>query len=146
MSSTSAVLSRSPLRRRLRVGLGAFFIVAGVAHFVAPQLYDPMMPSWLPEASHRPLIYLSGGAEIAGGVGVLIPRFRRVAAWGLVLLLIAIFPANVHVALDPVAGDEFGFSSTMLWWRLPFQAVFLAWVWWTCLHPAAWERDREKLP
>ncbi len=124
----------SPLRRRLRHGLGAFFIVAGLAHFVAPHVYDPMMPPWLPEASHRPLIYLSGAAEIAGGVGVLLTRFRRAAAWGLIALLIAIFPANLHVALDPAAGADFGFSQTVLWLRLPFQAVFIAWIWWTCLH------------
>jgi uncharacterized membrane protein len=126
----------SPLRRRLRGGLGAFFIIAGLAHFVAPHLHDPMMPSWLPASSQRPLIYLSGAAEIAGGVGVLLPRFRRAAAWGLIALLVAIFPANLHVALDPAAGADFGFSQAVLWLRLPFQALFIAWVWWTCLRPA----------
>ncbi len=123
------------LRRRLRLGLGAFFIVGGLAHFVAPHAYDPMMPPWLPAASHRPLIYLSGLAEFAGGIGVLTPRFRRPAAWGLLALLVAIFPANLHVALDPSAGADFGFSQAVLWLRLPFQALFIAWVWWTCLRP-----------
>ena len=127
----------SALRRRLRAGLGAFFIVAGLAHFAAPHLYDPMMPSWLPAESHRPLIYLSGLAELAGGIGVFTPRFRRPAAWGLIALLVGIFPANLHVALDPAAGEAFGFSRTALWLRLPFQGVFVAWVWWTCLRPAA---------
>ncbi|MCU0794280.1 MAG: DoxX family membrane protein [Opitutaceae bacterium] len=126
---------RRILRARLRRGLGVFFIVAGLAHFVAPHLYDPMMPDWLPAASHRPLIYLSGLAELAGGIGVFTTRFRRAAAWGLIALLVAIFPANLHVALDPAAGAAFGPSQTLLWLRLPFQALFIAWVWWTCLLP-----------
>ncbi len=133
-ASDAASADRHPiLRRRLRHGLGAFFIVAGVAHFVAPHLYDPMMPDWLPAASHRPLIYLSGLAELAGGIGVFTTHFRRAAAWGLIALLIAIFPANLHVALNPAAGEAFGPSQTVLWLRLPFQAAFIAWVWWTCL-------------
>lgn len=121
------------LRRRLRVGLGVFFVVGGLAHFAAPHLYDPMMPPWLPW--HRPLIYLSGLAELAGGIGVLTMRFRRPAAWGLIALLFAIFPANLHVALDPAAAAEFGFSQSILWLRLPVQALFIFWVWWTCLRP-----------
>lgn len=123
------------LRRRLRYGLGAFFIVAGFAHFVAPRLYNPMMPDWLPTTSHRPLIYLSGLAEPVGGIGVLTARLRRAAAWGLIALLVVIFPANLHVALNPAAGAQFGPSQSVLWLRLPFQAVFIAWVWWTCLRP-----------
>ena len=131
----------SVLRRRLRHGLGAFFIVGGIAHFVAPHLYDPMMPDWLPAASHRPLIYISGIAELAGGIGVLTTRFRHAAAWGLIALLVAIFPANLHVALNPAAGADFGPSQTVLWLRLPFQAVFIAWVWWTCLAAHAGKRS-----
>ena len=127
---------REKIRRRLRNGLGAFFIVAGAAHFLAPHLYDPMMPGWIAAEAHRPLIYLSGAAEVAGGVGVLTSRFRRAAGWGLIALLLAIFPANLHVALDPVAGSDFGVSQTVLWLRLPFQALFIMWVWWTCLRPA----------
>lgn len=133
---TSDADRHAALRRRLRLGLGAFFIIAGLAHFAAPHLYDPMMPDWLPAASHRPLIYVSGAAELAGGVGVLLPAFRRAAAWGLIALLVAIFPANFHVALDPAAGADFGFSQTILWLRLPFQAAFVIWVWWSCLRPA----------
>ena len=134
---TTAPDRHAVLRRRLRHGLGAFFIVAGLAHFVAPHLYDPMMPDWLPAASHRPLIYFTGLAELAGGIGILTTRFRRAAARGLVALLVAIFPANLHVALDPAAGEAFGPSQAVLWLRLPFQAVFIAWVWWTCLRPRA---------
>ncbi len=133
-----ATTDRHPvLRRRLRAGLGLFFIIAGVAHFVAPQLYDPMMPDWLPAATHRPLIYVSGLAELAGGIGIFTTRYRRAAAWGLVALLLVIFPANLHVAMNPAAGEAFGPSQTVLWLRLPFQAMFIAWVWWTCLARGA---------
>ncbi|MAT68949.1 MAG: DoxX family protein [Planctomycetaceae bacterium] len=108
--------------------LAAFFIGAGAMHFVSPEIYVPMIPPYLPWP--LTLVYLSGVAEIAGGAGVLIPRLRRAAGWGLVALLIAIFPANIHIAMNdiPVAGHD------VPWWghavRLPFQLVFIAWVVW----------------
>lgn len=134
----------SALRDRLRVGLGVFFIVAGLAHFVMPGVYETMMPPWLPAPAA--LIAISGVAEIAGGIGVLTPRFRRPAAWGLIALLIAIFPANLHVAVDGTAGDAFSAATgdlprALLLLRLPFQAVFIVWVWWTCLRPPAGARQ-----
>lgn len=124
------------LRRRLRFGLGGFFIVAGLAHFVVPGVYATMMPPWLPAPTV--LIALSGVAEVAGGIGVFTCRFHRSSAWGLIALLVAIFPANLHVALNPSAGEAFsaaagGLSQTLLILRLPFQAVFIWWVWWSCL-------------
>lgn len=126
------------LRQRLRVGLGVFFIVAGLAHFAMPRVYETMMPPWLP--AHAALIAISGLAELAGGVGVLTKRFRRSAARGLIALLVVIFPANLHVALDPSAGDAFSTATidlprVLLLLRLPVQALFIAWVWWTCLRP-----------
>lgn len=111
--------------------LALFMIVAGVNHFLAPEIYLGMMPVWLPAKEVANLI--SGAAEIAGGIGLLIPCLRRAAAWGLITLLVAVFPANVHVALQ---GHMVGFESAspaLLWLRLPFQAVFIAWVWWVGL-------------
>lgn len=108
--------------------LAAFFIGAGVLHFVVPDAYLPMVPPYLP--APLALVYLSGAAEIAGGVGVLVPRLRRAAGWGLIALLVAVFPANIHIAMNdiPVAGRD------VPWWghviRLPFQLVFIAWVAW----------------
>jgi uncharacterized membrane protein len=114
--------------------LALFFIVAGVNHFLAPDLYLAMMPSWLPVKAAANLV--SGAAEIAGGIGLLIFRLRRPAAWGLIALLVAVFPANLHVALQ---GHMTGLDAPawVLWLRLPFQAVFIAWVWWVGL-----KRDR----
>ena len=111
--------------------LAVFFVVAGANHFRAPGVYLGMMPPWLPwpEAMNA----ISGAAEILGGLGLLVPRARRFAGWGLVALLVAVFPANLHVAL---AGrmPGFGFSPLTLWLRLPFQLLFIAWVWWVALR------------
>ena len=111
--------------------LAGFFIVAGANHFRDAAFYLPMMPDWLPW--HLRLIQLSGAAEILGGIGVLVPFTHRAAGWGLIVLLVAVFPANLHLALTggPVAGMNV--PGWALWARLPLQAVFLAWVWWTTL-------------
>jgi uncharacterized membrane protein len=111
--------------------LSSFLIIAGVNHFLAPEIYFGMMPSWLPAKAAANAI--SGAAEIAGGLGLLIPRLRRPAAWGLIALLIAIFPANVQVALQGQMPGLDGAPAWLLWLRLPFQAVFIAWVWWVGL-------------
>jgi len=111
--------------------LALFFIVAGANHFRMPQAYLGMMPAWLPWL--RTLNAIAGIAEILGGLGLLVPRARRLAGWGLLALLVAVFPANLHVALlGHMPG--FNFSPTVLWLRLPFQAFFIAWVWWVALR------------
>ena len=111
--------------------LASFFIIAGVNHFLAPEIYFGMMPGWLPAKAAANAI--SGGAEIAGGLGLLIPRLRRPAAWGLIALLVAIFPANIQVAAQGHMPGLEGAPPWLLWLRLPFQAVFIAWVWWVGL-------------
>jgi len=120
-------------KRPLLYVMGGFYVVAGAMHFVFPALYAQVIPPVFP----RPLAlaYLSGVAEVALGVGVLYPRTRRLAAWGIIALLVAIFPANVYMATSEVVitggpafiGDP---SSTARWARLPFQAVFVLWAWW----------------
>ena len=109
--------------------MGIFYIFAGIMHFANTGFYVPMMPPYLPW--HLQLIYLSGVAEIACGVGVLIPTWRSLAAWATIALLIAVFPANIHIALHnvPLAGAREG-AGVWNWVRLPFQAVLIAWAWW----------------
>jgi uncharacterized membrane protein len=109
--------------------LVGFYVVAGVNHFVQPNVYMPMMPPYLPW--HRALIYVSGAAEIGLGLAMSSPTLRPAAAWGLILLLVAIFPANLHIALHdvPLFGNPEGFG-VWNWVRLPFQAVLIAWAWW----------------
>jgi uncharacterized membrane protein len=110
--------------------LAVFFIAAGLNHFRNPAIYLGMMPPWLP--APELMGHISGGAEILGGLGLLVPATRRFAGWGLVALLVAIFPANLHVAMQ---GNMPGLDVPAwgLWLRLPFQLVFLWWVWWVAL-------------
>ncbi len=119
----------SRIKRALLYTMGAFYVFAGVMHFVGTDPYVRIMPSYLPW--HLELVYLSGVAEILCGVGVLIPRTRVMAAWATIALLIAVFPANIHVAVNnvPMVGAEQG-GGIGNWVRLPFQAVFIAWAWW----------------
>jgi uncharacterized membrane protein len=110
-----------------RAGVALFFAVAGLNHFVAPAPYLAIIPPSLPWP--LALVYISGAAEIVCGIGVLFARTRRLAAIGLLLLLIAVFPANIYAAL---AGMEIGGRAVprwLLWLRLPLQLVFIAWVW-----------------
>lgn len=103
--------------------LGLLFVGAGLLHLVAPDAYAAAMPPWLP--AHRALILASGVAEIAGGLGLLVPHagVRRAAGWGLALLLVAVYPANVHMALAGVGGPAWA-----LWARLPLQGALVAWA------------------
>ena len=120
---------RSPFQSIGTWLIGAFFILAGAYHFLKPAPYIAMMPPWLPAPAI--LVAISGAAEIAGGLGVLIPSCRRWAAWGLIALLIAVFPANLHVALHGWPGADL--PQWVLWLRLPFQLVFLWLVHRCCL-------------
>lgn len=118
----------------LRVVLGGSMVLAGINHFVNPKLYLMIMPSYLPW--HRPLVALSGVCEIGLGLLVFVPRFRRAAGWGLIALLVAVFPANLHMALNP---ERFApIPVWALWLRLPLQAVLIAWAEWAT-------RERQQL-
>jgi uncharacterized membrane protein len=104
--------------------VGLFFIAAGANHFINPKPYLSMMPSYLP--AHAALVQISGVAEILGGAGVLLACSRRLAAWGLILLLVAVFPANLNVALH--GWPEVNLPGWALWCRLPLQVIFIWWV------------------
>ena len=120
----------SILRLILRWILGGFFVVAGANHFRTPAIYYGMMPPWVTWPVTVNVV--SGGLEIIGGIGLFFPKTRRLAGWGLIALLIAVFPANLHVALaGKMPGTDF--SPLTLWLRLPFQALFIAAVWWTAV-------------
>lgn len=107
--------------------IGLLFVVAGANHFRMPAVYLAMIPPVLP---HKELLnQIAGVAEILGGIGLLIPPVRKLAAWGLILLLLAVFPANVYVALRGQM-DYLKVSPAILWLRLPAQAVFIAVVAW----------------
>jgi uncharacterized membrane protein len=103
---------------------GPVFILAGTLHFVIPRAYEAIMPDYLP--AHRALVYASGVAEIAGGAGVLHPRTRRLGGWLSIATLVAVFPANLHMALNPRRYSRIPRPALIA--RLPLQAVFIAWA------------------
>jgi len=112
------------LKLLLKYSLGLWFALAGLYHFVNPAFYLRMMPPYLPW--HLFLVYLSGFFEVALGLLLLVPKYTRLAAWGLIALLVAVFPANVHMALNPQLFPVI--SPVALWLRLPLQAAFIAWA------------------
>src|SRR5213596_789377 len=104
---------------------GPFFVFAGLMHFVIPRSYEAIVPDWLPP--RRAVVYASGVAEIVGGAGVMHPRTRRLAAWWSVATLVAVFPANLHMALNPDRYRVPGGRPALLL-RLPVQGLFIAWA------------------
>lgn len=116
---------------------GPFFVLAGIMHFVKPRAYERIVPPYLPR--HRELVYASGVAEITGGLATMHPATRRLgSAWSIATLL-AVFPANLHMAVNAeryakaVPGGE-----PALWARLPVQALFIAWAY----AAGEWEQSR----
>lgn len=112
-----------------RKALAGFWIFAGVMHFVIPRRYESTVPPSSP-VPPREAVAISGVAEIAGGLAVLDDRTLPAARWGLLALLAAVYPANVHMALNPdqVSGLK-DVPRWLLWARLPMQALFGWWVW-----------------
>jgi uncharacterized membrane protein len=105
---------------------GPFFVGAGVMHFVIPRAYRRIVPPYVP--ARAAVVYVSGVAEIAGGAGLMRARHRRLAGYWLVATLLAVFPANIHMALHPGEYPKVPGGAKALYVRLPFQGVFIAWV------------------
>ena len=104
--------------------LALFFVAAGVSHFLNPGMYLRIMPPYIPFP--LAMVHISGAAEIGLGLGLLLPKISRWSAWGLIALLVAVFPANLHMALHPEQFPEI--SQWILWARLPLQALLIFWV------------------
>ncbi len=116
------------LKPVLRIFLGVVFIVAGALHFVRPGMYVQIMPPGF--AAPLFWVLLSGLLEILGGVGLFLRRFRRWAAYGLALLMIAFFPVHLNMLFDPASVGVQGLSAYLLFWRLALQFVLIAlFVW-----------------
>jgi uncharacterized membrane protein len=113
-----------------RLVLSALFVAAGVAHFRNPDPFVRIVPPMLP--APYVLVYVSGIFEILGGVGMLFEPIRAIAGWGLVALLLAVFPANVYMAVSGIKIGGFPSEPWMAWARLPLQFVLIAAVWWAC--------------
>jgi uncharacterized membrane protein len=98
-------------------------------HFIKPRFYLQMMPEWLP--AHEAMNYLSGAAEVVGGLALMSPdpKIRRAGGWFTLLILAAVYPANINMALNADQFPDVPGGQAALMARLPFQAVFAAWVW-----------------
>lgn len=107
--------------------LAAFYTYAGVGHFTNEAFFLRIVPPWLPYP--LAMVQISGIAEIAGGLGILIPQLRWAAGIGLLALLIAVYPANIYMALHPEQYADMG-SASAFYFRLPLQFVAFAWTWW----------------
>jgi uncharacterized membrane protein len=120
----------------LQIATAITFMTTGSLHFIAEKFFVAIVPKGLPNP--KALVYISGVAEFAGGVGVLIPKTRRLAGKGLIALLLAVFPANINMALNPERFKQF--PAWGLWARLPLQFAIIGQVW------AATQRGEKPAP
>jgi uncharacterized membrane protein len=114
------------------VSAALFYAVAGTLHFIKPDAYLKIMPPYIPW--HVAMVSVSGGFEIIGGLGLLVPQMRRASAWGLIALLIAVFPANVYMATNPTDAGAASIAPVFRWGRLPLQLILVWWLLW-CTRP-----------
>ena len=125
---TSNSIAPNRLKKVFQILLSLFIIIAGTLHFIKPEPFVKIVPDYLPY--HLELVYISGFFEIIFGIGLLIPSLSRAAAWGLILLFIAVFPANINMAVNNIPIQGIPHNQILYLLRLPFQAVLIAWAWW----------------
>ena len=130
----------APLQKLSLGVMAAFYALAGANHFLTPGFYLPMMPGWLPAPGA--LIALSGAAEVALGLGLMWAPSRRWSAWGVVALLVAVYPANIHVAMYDIPMFDGPGLGVWNWVRVGFQPVLMAWAAWHAVQPTRSARGR----
>ena len=121
------------IKEIFRVIHAVAIIVVGITHFSVPEQYARIVPPQLPYPFE--LVYISGFFEILGGIGLVIPFVSVAAAWGLIALYIAVFPANINMAVNSIPIDGIPHIPWLYWARLPFQAVLIAWAYWYTRKP-----------
>jgi uncharacterized membrane protein len=114
------------IKTGLLVILAFFFVVAGINHFLSAPFYLKMMPPYIPW--HPAMVAISGVAEVLLGLLALLPRTRRLAGWGMIALLVAVFPANLYMYQNPRLFPNV--QPIVLLIRLPIQGLLIAWAWW----------------
>lgn len=102
-----------------------FYVIVGIKHFIEPEYFLSIVPPYLPY--HLELVYVSGLFEVLFGILILLPKYRYYGAIGLILLLIAVFPANIYLAQNEIAQEAIGATQEIAIWRLPIQGI-LIWV------------------
>jgi uncharacterized membrane protein len=141
---SAAKMNLNPFRNfrdNARIATGAAFIFTGISHFVIPGKFMEIMPPSLPAPLF--LIYLSGAFEILGGAGLMLSKTKHWAGAGLILLLLAVFPANIYAALNNLQLGGFMNSPVYQWLRLPMQFVLIWWVWWCAEVYRLWRKNNE---
>ena len=129
------------IQHLIRVPIGLSFIAVGILHFTDPAPFIAIMPPYLPGPEQ--LVAISGFFEVLGGAGLLSKRLRRPAAWGLLALLVAVYPANVHMLMNDVYLPDMPQDRWILWVRMPFQLIFAAGVAWSA---GLWPRPKTSDP
>jgi uncharacterized membrane protein len=127
----------------LRAVAAVAFVSTGILHFAHPQFFRRIVPPGFP--SPVALVAISGFFEIAGGVGLLFRPLRRAAGWGLIALLIAVFPANIYMVVNPQRTADGAIPMWALWVRLPMQGLFIAWVWFVALGEGKSEHESARI-
>jgi len=130
MTSSNSTAKR--LKEILRVIFSLSLIVIGITHFLRAEQFARIVPPVFPTYAS---VYISGVFEILGGIGLLIPSVSVAAAWGLIALFIAVFPANIYMAVHNIKLDGVPQNQLLYWGRLPLQAVLIAWAWWYTKYP-----------
>jgi uncharacterized membrane protein len=110
-----------------RILLASIFLISGTLHFLVPGVCLRIMPPYLP--AHTLLVHISGAAEILGGIGLLVPSTRHAAAWGLIILLIAVLPANIYMATSHLPVPGVMGQNWAQWLRIPLQLPLIYWAW-----------------
>ncbi len=113
--------------RLSRYALALIMVAAGTLHFTATDTYVSIMPAYLP--LHRELVYISGVFEILFGLGLLWRKTREASGIALIMLFIAVLPANLNMAINDIQPADFHIPAFLLWARLPFQLVLIYWAW-----------------
>lgn len=123
------VSSLESFKNCARIGTGITFIFAGVSHFIIPETFMKLMPPFIP--APLLMVYVSGVFEMLGGIGLIVSKTKRWASYGLILLLLAVYPANIYVAWENVQLGGFMNNSAYQWLRVVMQIPLIIWVWWT---------------
>ena len=126
IAKSLSLTSMKIIKQITKIIFALFFIAGGLNHFIDTPFYQSIMPPYLPWP--YALVIISGIAEVVLGISLLIPRLSRGAAWGLIALLIAVFPANIHMAVHPELFPTIPVA--VLWLRLPVQGLLVLWAYW----------------
>ena len=135
LSYLAALVKVNPykdFKTNVRIGTGLTFIFAGVSHFLIPDTFMKLMPPFVPFP--LAMVYISGVFEILGGIGLIVSKTKKLAGYGLILLLLAVYPANIYVAWKNIQLGGFMSNSIYQWFRVILQIPLIFWVYWTAKY------------